>query len=359
MIRPLSPTLLRGPSPLGGKSFIVKADGRIVTVEPPRPASAPPVQPATRPLSPGSASTPLRPPVHHAQKTSRRELQKIDCRKLQELLNAVLREFGNLARSIMTIEGRISRHWTVPTRAARLKVKEIVLTFTANATYLIKYLQAVSIAARKILNFVATCIKDSHGLRDFTAVQDLKPVIDELKLLHSHWAALQRSENAYGDLLSNATLVLEEAMDPDDWKPDSPVSPPVLELASSHLSLESSFTQVALFFKDLGLASWQPPLLSPSDVKLAAGAWREIEHAGLTAAGVVRALVKQLLDSTVDARFMGRGDGENAFRAFAAGTTTTATTPVGAAAGSSGISGPTRLGSQIVRPSTTMGRGAQ
>ncbi|GAA5977447.1 hypothetical protein JCM21900_001659, partial [Sporobolomyces salmonicolor] len=203
----------------------------------------------------GSASTPLRPPVQHAQKTSRRELQKIDCRKLQELLNAVLHEFGNLARSIMRIEGRISRHWTVPTRAARLKVKEIVLTFTANATYLVKYLQAVSIAARKILNFVATCIKDSHGLRDFTAVQDLKPVIDELKLLHSHWAALQRSENAYGDLLSNATLVLEEAMNPDEWKPDSPVSAAVLDLASCHLSLESSFTQVALFFKELGLAN--------------------------------------------------------------------------------------------------------
>ncbi|GAA5920137.1 hypothetical protein JCM1841_004455 [Sporobolomyces salmonicolor] len=341
MIRPLrspsptSPTLLRGPSPLGGKSFIVKEDG-------------------------GSASTPLRPPVQHAQKTSRRELQKIDCRKLQELLHAVLHEFGNLARSIMRIEGRISRHWTVPTRAARLKVKEIVLTFTANATYLVKYLQAVSIAARKILNFVATCIKDSHGLRDFTAVQDLKPVIDELKLLHSHWAALQRSENAYGDLLSNATLVLEEAMNPDEWKPDSPVSATVLDLASSHLSLESSFTQVALFFKELGLANWQPPLLSPSDVKLAAGAWREIEHAGLTATGGVRARVQQLLDSTVEARFLGRGDGEHAFRAFAAGTPAAAAagaTTTSAAGGSGAISGPTRFGDPRVRPATTLGRG--
>ncbi|GAA5980492.1 hypothetical protein JCM21900_005934, partial [Sporobolomyces salmonicolor] len=97
-------------------------------------------------------------------------------------------------------------------------------------------------------------------------------------------------------------------------------------------------------------------------VKLAAGAWREIEHAGLTATAGVRALVQQLLDSTVEARVVGRGDGEHALRAFAAGTTPAAATTSAAAGSGSGsgpgaISGPTRFGDPRVRPATALGRG--
>ncbi|GAA5991794.1 hypothetical protein JCM11641_005686 [Rhodosporidiobolus odoratus] len=320
---PTAPPLLRGPSPLGGKSIVVEEDGRIVIAEPLRPASAPAVQPVgPRPPSPGSASTPLRPPVHHARQNSRRELQKIDCYELQNLLQSCLTDFTRLVKAIMKIQSRISRHWTVPQRAVRVKMKQLVNELTTNAAYLVKYFSAVSAAARKILNFIASCIKHTHGLREFTAVQPLKPVTDELRLLHTHWAALERAESSYGDTLGAATLVLEEAMDPDGWTPSAPLTPPILHLATSHTTLLTSFTHLSLFIRDLALSSWHPPLLSPADVKIAAGSWREVEKMGLEAVGEVKRVMvgkEGVWEQMTSMAFSSRSETDASIRLFLAG----------------------------------------
>ncbi|BGP13258.1 hypothetical protein JCM10213_004972 [Rhodosporidiobolus nylandii] len=317
---PTAPPLLRGPSPLGGQSLVAQEDGRIVVADPPRPTSAPPVQPAgPRPPSPGSASLPLRPPVQHARQNSRKELQKIDCQELQQLLNACLSDFLRLVRTVVKIQSRISRHWTVPQRAVRNKMKQLVAELSTNAGYAARYFAAVSHAARKILNFIASCIKDTHGLRDFMATQDLKPITDELRLLHTQWAALERAEGRYGDTLGGATLVLEEAMDPDGWTSTAPLTSPILSLAAAHTSLLSSFQRLSQFFRDLALSEWKPPLLSPSDVKTAAASWREVERAGHVAAGEVTRVVggkEGIWEQMVAMSFISRAEAEAFIRSL-------------------------------------------
>lgn len=60
-------------------------------------------------------------------------------------------------------------------------------------------------------------IRTTHGLNDFAELQDVKPVIDELRLLQTHWASLTRHEQEFGDMLFKATVLFEEAADPDGW----------------------------------------------------------------------------------------------------------------------------------------------
>lgn len=172
-------------------------------------------------------------------------------------------------------------------------------------------------------------IRETHGLRDFAHTQDIKPVIDELRLLHSHWAALTKSEGTFGDLLGEVSLTLEAAADPDNWgkvtassvhEPvidsdcsivtGSPVSNEMKELADAHHSIEQCFTRVADYFKDLTLSSWQPPLLSPEDVKTAAGKWKDVEATALQSMAKVRTAVKTFLETAVSCAFMPKEDGE-------------------------------------------------
>lgn len=129
-------------------------------------------------------------------------------------------------------------------------------------------------------------------MNDFSALQDLKPILDEvggvdfelakfplsepllapkqLRLLQAHWKALSKGQETLGDQVSNATLVLEEAMDPDYFDPNRPVSSTIEDLGAAHVELKKSFERVSEFFKDLAIASWNPPILSPDDVKTAA-----------------------------------------------------------------------------------------
>lgn len=60
-------------------------------------------------------------------------------------------------------------------------------------------------------------IRTTHGLNDFAELQDVKPVIDELRLLQTHWASLTQHEEEFGEMLFEATMLLEEAADPNDW----------------------------------------------------------------------------------------------------------------------------------------------
>ncbi|SCV72463.1 BQ2448_4000 [Microbotryum intermedium] len=320
--RPHSPPL-RAPSPLGQASLILHADGSFVPIPPYRcstaPAgwiSAPPLQ---RPSSPNSGSPPLRPPLLVAQSISRQELQKINCDELQFRLGNVLVEFQKQALALRAIQTKISRSWTVPQRAVRGRMKLIIEQFTTNATYLSQYLSSMAIASRQILHFIATCIRETHGLTDFNHVQDLKPVIDELRLLHTQWAALTRASEVFGETLSNATMLFEEAMDPDHWVPTSSLSLETTSLASSHNALTLAFSQVSTFLHSLAITEWQPPLLSPNDVKLAAGQWRDVERVGAQAAKEVRGPVKGVLEGAVVCAFVAREEAERVWKAFGEG----------------------------------------
>ncbi|KAJ8296525.1 hypothetical protein OF846_000892 [Rhodotorula toruloides] len=320
--RPPSPTAppLRRPSPLGRRSIIAQDDGTLVVADPApaRSSSVPPVQiPATtRPPSPGSASAPLRVPLQQATQTSRRELQKIDCQDLQLKLASVQREFAGLAKSLVKVQARISQYWSVPQRSVRGQMKTLVSSLVLNASYLAKYLTSISYAARKILNFVATCIRESHGLHDFHANQDLKPVLDELRLLQSHWQALEKAEAKYGALLSESTLVLEAAMNPDGWTPGTPLSQPTLELAACHHPLLTSFSSLSTFFSTLVLSTWKPPLLSPNDVKAAAASWREVETAGKKTSKQVAKVVREVVNKTVEMSFVSKDEGAAIWATF-------------------------------------------
>ncbi|ORY90948.1 hypothetical protein BCR35DRAFT_328700 [Leucosporidium creatinivorum] len=283
-------------------------------VQPPaRPptASLPALAPQPiRPPSPGTASVALRPPVEQARKNSRRELQKIDCQALHMLLLRSVSEVQRVGRALIRIEAKISKVWTVPQRAVRSAVKKIAQQFTTNGSYLIKYLAAVSSSSRRILNFVATCIRTTHGLHDFSELQDIKPVIDELRLLQTHWASLTQHEKEFGEMLSESTLLLEEAADPDEWEPSSELSIEVRELADAHVSLQACFAKVAAFFKDLALSTWHPPLLSPEDVKYAAAAWTEVEQGAQSSMTSVRTIIERLLTHTSACAFMSKEEGD-------------------------------------------------
>ncbi|GEM09350.1 hypothetical protein Rt10032_c07g3367 [Rhodotorula toruloides] len=244
------------------------------------------------------------------------QLQKIDCQDLQLKLATVQREFAGLARSLVKVQARISQHWQVPQRAVRQQMRTLVSSLVLNASYLAKYLTSISYAARKILNFVATCIRKTHGLHDFHANQDLKPVLDELRLLQSHWQALEKAEAKYGALLSESTLVLEAAMEPDRWRPGTPLSQPTLGLAACHHSLLTSFSSLSTFFSTLVLSTWKPPLLSPNDVKAAAASWREVETAGKRTSRQVGKVVREVVNKTVEMAFVSKEEGAAIWATF-------------------------------------------
>ncbi|GAA6000819.1 hypothetical protein JCM10207_004674 [Rhodosporidiobolus poonsookiae] len=331
-VRSPSPTAppLRAPSPLGGKSIVARPDGRIEISSPPRSTSAPPVPPAgPRPPSPGTASLPLNAPVQQALRTSKLELQKIDCASLQRQLDAALLAFLDLARALTAVQNRISHHWTVPQRAVRVGMKELLAGLTNTAAELVLALVGVSHAARTILNFVATCIKDTHGLRDFVASQPLTPVLDELRRVQQQWAALERGESRYGDALGGATLKMEQAMDPDGWTPTTPLTPPILHLASTHTTLLRSLTSLSALFLTLSPSpsQWHPPNLSPSDVKAAAHAWKAVERQGRDAAGRVKDEIRKMWEGAVRMQFVGKGEGEEAMKVFAGRTAGAAASP--------------------------------
>ncbi|GAA5845207.1 hypothetical protein JCM11251_003713 [Rhodosporidiobolus azoricus] len=369
---PTAPPLIRGPSPLGRKMMVFEEDGRIVVSEPVRPVSAPPVQPSgPRPPSPGSASLPLNPPDQNARQNSRRELQKIDCQELQKLLHSCLTDFTSLCRALLKIQSRISRHWTVPQRAVRLRMKALLVELTMNASHLVRNFMAVSHAARKILNFLATCIKNTHGLSHFSSDQPLTPVISELRLLHTHFAALERVQEKYGEELAKATEGFEQAMDPDGWAASSPLSPPTLHLSTTHLSLLSSLSHLSHFFLSLSLTAWHPPLLSPEDVKKAAGSWREVERRGRDAAGAVTREggragggggVGELWSQAATMGFVGNGEADEALRKFAlacASSPSPSTSPASASTSPPGRTFPPaqpQVGTSFARPSTSAGK---
>ena len=71
--------------------------------------------------------------------------------------------------------------------------------------------------------------------------------------------------------------------------------------------------------KDLSVSSWQPPLLSPEDVKLAASSWKEVESTTLALQASVKLHVKTLLEHTVQGSFVPKDEGERMLRAFNAG----------------------------------------
>ncbi|GAA5850900.1 hypothetical protein JCM8547_009125 [Rhodosporidiobolus lusitaniae] len=321
---PTAPPLIRGPSPLGGKVLVFQDDGQILVSRPQRPVSAPPVQPAgPRPPSPGSASAPIPPPpVQRARRNSQKELQKIDSLELQKLLRACLTDFTALSKALLVIQSRISRQWTVPQRTARTAMKTLVQDFTTIASWTSRYFSAVALCARKLLNYVATSIKHTHGLRDFTATQPLKPLTDELLLLHRNWATLERAEERFGDALGQATLVLEEAMDPDKWTPNSPLTPPIHTLATSHRSLLTTYTSLSTLFLSLSSSptTWHPPLLSPEDVKTAAQSWRAVERLGRENSEQVGRVVEGLWRKTGEMAFVSKGEGEGEVRRFRAGS---------------------------------------
>lgn len=60
-------------------------------------------------------------------------------------------------------------------------------------------------------------IRATHGLQDFDQFQRLEPVLNELRTLRSQWSSLKELEGKFGETLSDSTLTLEEAADPDNW----------------------------------------------------------------------------------------------------------------------------------------------
>jgi len=55
-------------------------------------------------------------------------------------------------------------------------------------------------------------------LTEFNDSQDLKPVLSELSLLHSRFQEQRTGIETFGMLLSDATPMLEHAMDPDNYR---------------------------------------------------------------------------------------------------------------------------------------------
>ncbi|KAM0751592.1 hypothetical protein T439DRAFT_214028 [Meredithblackwellia eburnea MCA 4105] len=209
--RPPSPPL-RIPSPLGKFTTVRSEDGVVVGAParpPERPASCPPVQDVPpRPPSAGGVAPPLRPPVEQARKVSMMELQKIDCQELRTLLSMLSSELTRFVRAVLRVQNRITRMWSVPQRTAKVALRDIANGFAGNCRHLIQYLQCISLASRKILNFIATRIKDTHGLKDFVALENISTVLSELQLLRSYWMQVLDLEKTFKDVLKASAVIL-------------------------------------------------------------------------------------------------------------------------------------------------------
>ncbi|GAA5830867.1 hypothetical protein JCM5353_000595 [Sporobolomyces roseus] len=264
-------------------------------------------------MSPSSLANRLRPPLHKANLISRHEFEKIDCAKLQEMLASLLSHFQALIKVLLKIETRISTHWSVPAKVVRIAMKGIVQHLRANSEYLSKLLHLVARGARNILHFVGSCIKESHGLKDFNDCQDLKPLLSALSVLHSQFQEERTGIEAFGMTLSDATTVLEHAMDPDNYQPGSPPSRFILELSSTHSSLSSSLSSLSTFFKDLPISTWNPPLLSPEDVKSVAHSWRTLDDQSESTAQSVDEWSERLIDHSIKCKFFSRKEAGEMF----------------------------------------------
>ncbi|KAI5479013.1 hypothetical protein MNV49_004417 [Pseudohyphozyma bogoriensis] len=241
----------------------------------------------------------LPPGVEIARRTSRVELSKINCKALQILIAYVASELARVVRAVGRIAARIMR------------------MFTTNAHHLLTYLTAISLASRRILNFVATLIKDTHGLKDFTAIQDVQGVVDELTVLRRNWERLVNLENTLLTSLLPHLPALELAMDPDHFSPlTSPRSSSITELLDAQASLTSCYSRTQKFFEELTVQEWRPPVLSPDDVKIAASSWKEVELSALGAVAKVRSCTRILLDTALEGQFITKAEKETALESL-------------------------------------------
>ncbi|GAA5921560.1 hypothetical protein JCM6882_000035, partial [Rhodosporidiobolus microsporus] len=168
--------------------------------------------------------------------------------------------------------------------------------------------------------------------------------------------------------------------------PSSPPSAPLLSLTHSHTSLLRSLSSLSLFFAHLSapptLSAWHPPLLSPEDVKIVAGRWREVERRARDAANAVReggggagagagagVGVRELWTQAAEMGFVGRAEADDALRkfqvtssSFSSTSSSSSPSPPYPPAGSPRMmplaQSPARAGASIVRPSTTAGTGS-
>lgn len=152
--------------------------------------------------------------------------------------------------------------------------------------------------------------------------------------------------------LSDATSVLEHAMDPDNYRKSplssliwtfsltvsitelgSPPSRLILELSSTHSSLSSSLSSLSTFFKDLPISTCMflsvffspephsdhvrnvgnPPLLSPEDVKSVAHSWRTLDDKSQSAALIVDEWSERLIDHSIKCKFFSRKEAGEMF----------------------------------------------
>ena len=83
---------------------------------------------------------------------------------------------------------------------------------------LIKYLGAVSATSHTVRHYLTSHVASTHlGRHQQPIREDIKPVMEELKSLHSNWAALAELEAELGSVLREGKEALEQAMEPKRW----------------------------------------------------------------------------------------------------------------------------------------------
>lgn len=117
---------------------------------------------------------------------------------------------------------------------------------------------------------------------------------------------------------------------------------PVTELADAHRSVKGCYARTFSFFNDLTIQEWNPPFLSPADVKAAgtsdhallpsppnehyiiptASSWKEVELSALNAVQAVRTNTRFLLETAIAGQFMKKEDGVNALESLNVGVPT-------------------------------------
>ncbi|GAA5979028.1 hypothetical protein JCM5350_004210 [Sporobolomyces pararoseus] len=237
--------------------------------------------------------------------TSKHERTRIEASALHQLLLDILANFHNLLKALLQIQTRISKTWTVPPQPARRLMKKSVEDAFSLAAWLVALLRSMGFFARSVLNFLATTIKETHGLDHHVESEDLQSVLQELSSVQRRFVEFRESVEILGMNLASSSSAYETVLHPDR-NPNLSSSKFTLDLSSAHSSLSSSILALTKHLETLEISSWNPTLLSPFDVKETAGSWKAIENLSDEVMPRMRTSVDRLVDSTIGSRFTAR-----------------------------------------------------
>ncbi|GAA5960325.1 hypothetical protein JCM3765_007474 [Sporobolomyces pararoseus] len=252
--------------------------------------------------------------------TSRIERRRIEASTLHRLLLDILTTFQNLLKALLKVQSRIAKNWSVPPQPARGCMKNSVDELLSLTAFLVTLLKSIGLFARNILNFLATAIKETHGLDHHVEPGNLQSVLLGLSSIHSRFVEFRDSVENLGMNLSSSSTAFETAMHPDRNRTDLSPSKATLDLASAHSMLSSSILALTKHLETLEVPSWNPTLLSPFDVKETAGSFKAIENLSVEVMPRMRTTVDRLVDGTIGDRFTARKEEnqllENSLRIF-------------------------------------------